>query len=96
MPSAARIGDWCSGHSCWPPRPNIEGSTNVYVNERNWHRQTDEWRVHCCPDNGCHGGFLSYGSSTVYVNSLQAGRIGDPVSCGSVVIMGSGNVYCGD
>jgi hypothetical protein len=29
MPPAARLHDICSGHHCFPPRPNKEGSGNV-------------------------------------------------------------------
>ena len=35
--------------------------------------------------HGYHSGILGSGSSTVYVNGKQLGRIGDPVSCGSTV-----------
>jgi uncharacterized Zn-binding protein involved in type VI secretion len=38
---------------------------------------------------------LASGSSEVFVNGKQAGRIGDPVACGSFVAAGSPNVFCG-
>lgn len=93
--AVTRLGDYCSGHSCHPPRPNIEASPNVYVNGIAVHRETDGWATHCCPGPVCHSGNLASGSSTVYVNGLQCGRIGDPVDCGSVVAQGSGNVFAG-
>ena len=96
MPPAARLHDICTGHDDWPPRPNIEGSPNVFVNNRNWHRQGDAWEVHCNSIPECHAGVLASGSSTVYVNNKQAGRIGDPVDCGSSVATGSPNVFAGD
>lgn len=37
------------GHGCWPPRPNIQGSENVFVNSRPHHRLDDLWAVHCVP-----------------------------------------------
>ena len=99
MPSAARLNDICTGHECWPPRPSIEGSPNVFVNGRPLHRQGDGWDVHCCthPDcpHGCHKSILASGSSTVFVNGKQAGRIGDPVACGGNVATGSENVFVG-
>ena len=99
MPPAARLADICTGHACWPPRANIEGSPNVFVNSRNWHRQGDGWAVHCCthPDcpHGCHGSVLASGSSTVFVNGKEAGRIGDSVACGGTVATGSENVFAG-
>ena len=99
MPPAARLADICTGHECWPPRANIEGSPNVFVNGRAWHRQGDGWAVHCCTHHdcphGCHGSALASGSSTVFVNGKEAGRIGDPVACGGTVATGSGNVFAG-
>mgnify|MGYP002624134001 CR=1 FL=1 len=96
MPPAARLNDICTGHADWPPRPNIEGSPNVFVNKRNWHRQGDAWATHCNSISECHGGVLASGSSSVFVNKQQAGRIGDHVSCGSSVATGSPNVFAGD
>ncbi|MDR3280933.1 MAG: PAAR domain-containing protein [Synergistaceae bacterium] len=90
---AARLGDICTGHGCWPPRPNDQASPNVFVNGRGWHRQGDHWETHCCPP--CHDSTLASGSPTVFVNGKEAGRVGDPVACGSLVASGSPNVFCG-
>ncbi|MBR0075753.1 MAG: PAAR domain-containing protein [Synergistaceae bacterium] len=99
MPPAARLNDICTGHACWPPRVNIEGSPNVFVNGRPLHRQGDGWEVHCCTHpgvpHGCHASVLASGSSTVFVNGRQAGRVGDPVACGGTVAAGSANVFIG-
>ena len=99
MPPAARLGDICTGHECFPPRANVEGSPNVFVNSKAWHRQGDAWDVHCCTHpnlpHGCHKSILASGSSTVYVNGRQAGRIGDPVVCGGFDVTGSPNVFAG-
>ena len=89
------IGHKCTGHGCFPPRPNTEGSGNVYVNNKSVHRQNDAWFAHCCPDHGCHASTTSSGSSSVYVNGRQLARIGDPVACGSLIAEGSGNVFSG-
>jgi uncharacterized Zn-binding protein involved in type VI secretion len=94
MPPVARLYDICTGHGCWPPRPNSQASGDVIVNNRGWHRQTDAWQVHCCPPP-CHAGNLAAGSPTVIVNNLQGGRIADPVNCGSAVATGSPNTICG-
>ena len=93
MPEVCRLGDFSTGHSGWPPRPNIEASPNVFVNNLGVHRQGDAWDIHC--NSSCHGGVLASGSSTVYVNNKQLGRIGDPVSCGDFVRDGSPNVFAG-
>ena len=91
---ATRLGDVDTGHGCFPPRPSAQGSPNVFVNGIPWHRQSDAWQSHCCGPS-CHPSNLAQGSSTVFVNKLQAGRITDPVACGSVVATGSGNVFAG-
>ena len=87
MPIISVLGDICSGHACFEPRPNDQASPNTYAGGIAVHRQSDHWVTHCCthpevPD-GCHDSNLAKGSSTVYVNGLQCARIGDPVACGS-------------
>lgn len=96
MPPVGRLGDICSGHGCWPSRPNVGSSPNTYVNSIPVHRLGDAWAVHCCPAiPECHAAVLAAGSPTVYVNGLSLSRIGDPVSCGSVVAVGSPNTFAG-
>jgi len=90
---ATRLGDLCQGHPTCLPRPSITASPNVYVNNIALHRQTDLWAPHCSPPHV--GAILSSGSSTVFANNLQAGRINDPISCGTFVGTGSPNVYIG-
>ena len=91
---AARVMDRCSGHGCWPSRPAIQGSHNVFFNNKAAHRQGDLWQVHCC--KSCHTGNLASGSSTVFTNNKQQGRVRDPVNCGSFVISGSSDIFIGD
>ncbi len=94
MPKVVRLGDICSGHGCWPPRKNDQGSPNVFANNIKVHRKTDHWPVHCC-NNDCHDGNISNGSGSVFVNGLGVARVGDPVSCGSTAAQGSQNVFAG-
>jgi uncharacterized Zn-binding protein involved in type VI secretion len=82
----ARLFDLCTGHGCWPPRPNVQGSENVFVNSRPHHRLDDAWMVHCCPTGGCHPSTTCSGSTTVFVNSLPAARVGDVVCCTSFIM----------
>lgn len=90
MPGAARLGDLCSGHGCWPSRPNIQASPDTFVNGIAQHRQSDAWATHCCPSiPQCHSSVLAQGSPIAFVNGLQRGRIADPVACGSIVATGS-------
>ncbi|MBQ7154856.1 MAG: PAAR domain-containing protein [Synergistaceae bacterium] len=95
MPPVTRLGDNCTGHDSWPPRPSTSGSPDVFVNNIPAHRQGDSWAVHCNPVPQCHASVLAAGSSTVYCNGMQLGRIGDPVACGSSVAAGSPDVYAG-
>jgi uncharacterized Zn-binding protein involved in type VI secretion len=39
---------------------------------------------------------LIKGSSTVFVNLLEAGRLHDPTSCGAKVATGSLDSFCGE
>lgn len=95
MPQTVRLGDRCTGHSCYPPRPNIQASEDTFINKRGAHRLGDAWAVHCC-GIACHGGNLAKGSPNVFVNGKPLGRIGDAVSCGSVAMTGSLNVFAND
>lgn len=95
MPAVTRIGDNCTGHGCFPPRPSIAGSGNVFVNGIAVHRQGDGWNGHGCAVCLPHGGSLEVGSTEVFVNALGMGRVGDGISCGSTVAAGSGNVFAG-
>lgn len=94
MPSVSRKGDNCTGHGCFPPRPSVEGSDNVFINEIPALRVGDGFASHCCGPV-CHGGNVSVGSSKVFVNGKPLARIGDDVSCGSALSEGSANVFAG-
>ncbi|HIJ12054.1 TPA: PaaR repeat-containing protein, partial [Candidatus Woesearchaeota archaeon] len=77
-----RKGDLCTGHDCWPPRPNNQGSPDVFTNDIPQHRITDSWSSHCCGPP-CHGANTIEGSPDVFVNDLKMARKTDDVSCGS-------------
>jgi len=93
MPAVTRLGDKCTGHGPFPPRENILGSPNVFVNNIPVHRKTDKWS-----DSSGHGhvSVLASGDPSVQANNLDVARIGDPVACGSVCAEGSGNVFTGN
>lgn len=92
---AAVHGAICTGHDKFPPRPNIESSSNVLINKLGAIRQGDAWAEHCAPDCGCHASVLAIGSSSVYINGRGAARVGDVIACGSAIAVGSGNVFIG-
>ena len=93
MAAASRLGDVCSGHDCFGPRPGATASNNVFINGIPAHRQGDGWQVHCC--DVCHTGTVTGGSSTVFINGRPAARIGDAIDCGSLIAQGSNNVFIG-
>lgn len=95
MAAAARLGDLCTGHECYPPRDGVSASPNVFTNGRNSHRLNDPWKTHCCGDDGCHASTVASGSRTVFINGKRATRIGDRIACGSLVAQGSRNVFIG-
>lgn len=76
MPGHVRLTDVCSGH-CYPPRPNVTSSPNVFVNSIQATRYVDVRAVHCC--GLCHSG-LDVGVHDVYVNSRYSQTCGDPIS----------------
>jgi len=95
VPAATRIGDadvpHCSGMT------RAVGSPNVFVNSIPWSRQSDVNTVHLLPPAVCppHAAPIATGSTTVFVNSLGAGRIGDGISACTSVAAGSPNVFAG-
>lgn len=93
MPAATRLGDMCTGHGCFGPRPNDQASENVFFNGLGAHRVGDHWVTHCC--FLCHDSTMAEGSSTVFINGRASARIGDLVACGSASAEGSPNIFIG-
>jgi uncharacterized Zn-binding protein involved in type VI secretion len=93
MSAAARLTDICSGHGCFPSRSNVSASSNVFFNNLGAHRVSDAWAPHSCVT--IHDSVLASGSSTVFVNGLPQGRVGDSVACGSSIASGSPNIFIG-
>ncbi|MBE3670927.1 PaaR repeat-containing protein [Vibrio navarrensis] len=95
--AAARQGDTDTGHGPYPPRPNVAGSGNVFIDGKPAHRQGDAWDSHCKNKKpyDCHGAVTSGGSASVFVNGKPLARVGDDVSCGSAIASGSETVRAG-
>ena len=96
MPAATRIGDADVAHCSGMVR--AQGSPNVFVNGRAWSRQGDVNTVHLKPPGDpCrpHAAPIAVGSTTVKVNGMGAGRIGDAISGCTFVAAGSPNVFVG-
>jgi uncharacterized Zn-binding protein involved in type VI secretion len=90
MPAACRLGDLCTGHGCWPTRPNSSASSDVFVNDVGSHRVGDLWQPHSCRTT--HDGIAISGSPDVFVNDKPKVRVGDLIDCGSLVLSGSPDV----
>ena len=95
MPAVSRLGDTTTGHDGFEPRPGVSASVNIFCNSIAVHKVGDPWITHCDGSPSCHGGAMSSGSGTVYVNGQPCGRFGDSISCGDVLAGGSPNVFCG-
>ena len=95
MAAAARLGDLCSGHGCFPPRDGSDAASTVFINGIRAHKYGDPWASHCCPKQGCHPSMIGGGSGTVTIEKAPAARIGDSIECGSVIAQGSSNVFIG-
>lgn len=92
MPAVVRVGDKCSGHGDFPPRPAIAGSPNVTLNDLSVVRVGDAFASHC-DDDSCHTGVASSGSPNITCNDMAVFRVGDSVSCGSSGAEGSDNGF---
>ena len=95
MPAATRIGDADVAHCSGMTR--AQGSSNVFVNDIPWSRQGDNNTTHLLPGSPCpsHAAAIATGSTTVFVNSKGAGRVGDAISGCTSVAAGSSNVFAG-
>ena len=94
MPKVARVGDNCTGHGCWVPRPIPSGASRTFVNNKPVVRTGDDHAPHTCPIiPETHSGVCGEGSPNVIIENAKAYRVGDPVSCGGVQAEGSPNVF---
>ena len=77
------------------PRPNNQGSPNVFANFLALHTVSMRWVLHACPLAYPHGAVTVSGSLSVFVNGRPLSRVTDRISCGSRVMVGSHNVFAG-
>ena len=100
MPAVCRVGDSLStGHGCTGTTTIASSNTDgtVKVNGINVIVVGAPTVSHPAPPNPpCppHVRFLNVGSSTVKINSIAVGRIGDSADSGAM-ISGSSNVFVG-
>ena len=95
MPSVTRIGDADVAHCSGMTR--AVGSSDVFANGIAVSRQSDINTVHLKPPVVCvnHTAPITTGSTTVKVNGLGCGRIGDAITACTSVAAGSPDVFAG-
>ena len=95
MPAVTRIGDADVAHCSGMTR--AVGSSDVFANGIAVSRQSDINTVHLKPPVVCvnHTAPITTGSTTVKVNGLGCGRIGDAITACTSVAAGSPNVFAG-
>jgi uncharacterized Zn-binding protein involved in type VI secretion len=95
MPAVTRIGDLDVAH-CSPPA-RAEGSPDVFANLIPISRKGDLNTVHLLPGSPCpaHAAPITLGSTSVFINGLGCGRVGDAVTACTSVAEGSPNVFSG-
>ncbi len=96
MPEVTRQGDYCTGHDSCAPTPLVDCSPDVFINGFGAGRVGDHYAPHGCATHPTHQDRISAGSSTVFVNMLPVGRIGDAVILAGNVRDGSANTFVGD
>lgn len=88
------LGDSCSGHGCFPPRPGINASSKLFVQGRPAHRVGDSWQLHTC-GNDTHDATVVYGSYKMFESGQSVAVIGSVLSCGSILAAGSSKFFVG-
>lgn len=94
MPMATVLGQLCTGHGSFPPRPSTSGSDKVLIAGVPVVRVGDSYAVHSS-SSGSHPGVAQTGSPKVLVAGVQRMRVGDPINCGSRVQQGTPKVLIG-
>ena len=95
MAAVTRLGDADLAHCSDMTRDGC--SPNVYVNKIAVSRETDVNTSHLLPGAPCpsHAAPITTGSTTVFINGLGCGRVGDAITDCTSVAVGSGNVFAG-
>jgi uncharacterized Zn-binding protein involved in type VI secretion len=97
MPAVTRFGDADVDHCSGMTRSGK--SSDVFANGIGISRQTDNNTGHLRPPDlppcPSHAAPITTGSTTVFVNGLGCGRVGDPITACTSVAAGSGDVFAG-
>ena len=95
MPAVTRYGDADVSHCSGMTREGC--SPNVFVNSIAVSRQGDNNTSHLLPAPICpsHAQPIAVGSTTVFVNGMGCGRVGDSIESCTSVAAGSDNVFGG-
>ena len=91
MPVIRMSVDQTCGH-CYTPIEFIEGSPDVFVNNKQVVRKGDKIPEHCCGDD-CHQGAAIGCGSNVYANSKPIQVQTNGLDCGDTSCNGSPDVF---
>ncbi|MCG6387506.1 PAAR domain-containing protein [Vibrio fluvialis] len=87
MPAVCNVGSVDSGHGGFSAGTVVTGDALFTVNAIPISKSNDISVIHIKPDNPPHAGVL-IGSSLLTVNGVSVALVGDPLSCGAVVVSG--------
>jgi len=95
MPAVTRFGDADVAHCSGMTRSGKSG--NVFANGIGISREGDNNTTHLLPGAPCpeHAAPIASGSSTVKINGVGCGRVGDAISGCTSVAAGSPDVFAG-
>ena len=95
MPAVTRKGDKDVTHCSTPTREGA--SPDVYANGKRISREGDTNDIHQLPGDPCpsHAAAITEGSTTVFINGMGCGRVGDAITGCTEVAEGSPNVFAG-
>ena len=95
MPAVTRKGDADVSHCSGMTR--LGCSPDVFVNGIAVSRQGDVNTSHLLPGAPCpsHSAPIAVGSTTVFINGMGCGRVGDAISGCTSVAAGSSDVFAG-
>lgn len=96
MPGVTRVGDKCTGHDGYEPKPLIEGSKTFKVDGRFVGLVGCHYEEHSKPNADTHQDYIAEGAPSVFIEGKPVARIGDKVSNGGTVAEGSTTFIIGN
>lgn len=96
MPGVTRVGDKCTGHDGYEPKPLIEGSKTFKVDGKPIGLVGCHYEEHSKPNADTHQDYIAEGAPSFFIEGKPVARIGDKVSNGGTVAEGSTTFIIGN